>query len=98
MSQETSRWLNTRTLIGFTDKRGNAWHYRADEQGTEPNHYPLAIPTEDVRRRLFAWTHAEGDVSATYLGAGAVLSGARTYTPRAPHFMIHSHRPRSTPG
>ena len=69
MSQETSQWLNTRTLIGFTDKRGNAWHYRADEQGTEPNHYPLAIPTEDVRRRLFAWTHAEGDVSATYLGA-----------------------------
>ena len=69
MSQETSQWLNTRTLIGFTDKRGNAWHYRADEQGTEPNHYPLAIPTEDVRRRLFGWTHAEGDVSATYLGA-----------------------------
>ena len=27
MSQETSQWLNTRTLIGFTDKRGNAWHY-----------------------------------------------------------------------
>ena len=48
MSQETSQWLSTRTLIGFTDKRGNAWHYRAEEQGTEPNHYPLAVPAEDV--------------------------------------------------
>lgn len=69
MSKESLQWLNTRTLIGFTEKRGSAWHYRADEQGTESNHYTGAIPTEDVRRRLFAWTHAEGDVSATYFGA-----------------------------
>jgi phage/plasmid-like protein (TIGR03299 family) len=53
MSQETSVWLNTQTLIGMTDKRGNAWHYRADDQGEESNHYPLAIPVEDVKRRLF---------------------------------------------
>lgn len=53
MSRETSTWLNTETLIGMTDKRGRAWHYRAEDQGDEPNHYPGAIPVEDVRRRLF---------------------------------------------
>ncbi|MBW3609652.1 MAG: DUF945 domain-containing protein [Actinobacteria bacterium] len=65
MSQETASWLNTMTLIGFTDRRGRAWHYRAERQGGEPNHYPGAIPVEDVRRRLFAWTVLEGDVSST---------------------------------
>jgi phage/plasmid-like protein (TIGR03299 family) len=55
MSQETSIWLNRNTLIGFTDKRGTAWHYRASAQGDEPNHYTGAIPVEDVRRRLFPW-------------------------------------------
>jgi hypothetical protein len=53
MSQETSRWLNTMTLIGFTDKRGHAWHYREEMQGDEPNHYPGAIPEDDIIRRLF---------------------------------------------
>lgn len=53
MSRETTEWLNQRTLIGFTDKRGHAWHYRADAQGAESNHYPGAIPVDDVVRRLF---------------------------------------------
>lgn len=44
MSLETSDWLNTMTLIGFTESRGNAWHYR---QGAD-NHYPGAIPLERV--------------------------------------------------
>lgn len=56
MSMETLTWLNQNTLVGFTDKRGNAWHYRASEQGAEPNHYAGAIPAGDVRRRLFGWT------------------------------------------
>jgi phage/plasmid-like protein (TIGR03299 family) len=55
MSQETSTWLNRNTLIGFTDKRGHAWHYRAADQGEEPNHYPGPVPVADVKRRLFAW-------------------------------------------
>lgn len=55
MSKETINWLNTQTLIGNTDKRGTAWHYRAEEQGDESNHYPGAIPVGDVERRLFAW-------------------------------------------
>lgn len=56
MSRETLESLNTHTLIGHTDHRGTAWHYRADHQGTEPNHYPGPIPVADVRRRLFDWT------------------------------------------
>ena len=55
MSAETAQWLNTQTLIGFTSKRGHAWHYRAEAQGDEPNHYPGPIPVPDVARRLFAW-------------------------------------------
>jgi phage/plasmid-like protein (TIGR03299 family) len=53
MSAETSEWLNTKTLIGYTEKRGNAWHYREEHQGAESNHYPQAIPVPDVLRRLF---------------------------------------------
>lgn len=59
MSQETAEWLNQNVLIGYTDKRGKAWHYRASEQGTEPNHYSGAVPIEDVRRRLFHWRAVE---------------------------------------
>jgi phage/plasmid-like protein (TIGR03299 family) len=55
MSQETMKWLNSNTLIGYTDKRGSAWHYRADLQAIELNHYPGPVPVEDVRRRLFSW-------------------------------------------
>lgn len=69
MSKETMQWLNTMTLIGNTDKRGNAWHYRASDQSAESNHYPTAIPVADVKRRLFHWTPAEGSVTSEYLGA-----------------------------
>ena len=55
MSRETMKWLNSNTLIGYTSKRGSAWHYRADLQSAEPNHYPGPVPVEDVRRRLFGW-------------------------------------------
>lgn len=55
MSKETLQHLNTNVLIGFTEKRGHAWHYREDLQGDEPNHYPGAIPVEDIQRRLFYW-------------------------------------------
>lgn len=55
MSKESAEWLNNYTLIGFTEKRGEAWHYQASLQGDEPNHYPGAVPVEDVERRLFDW-------------------------------------------
>jgi len=51
MSKETSEWLNNNVLVGFTDNRGTAWHYR---QGAD-NHYTGAIPIEDVKSRLFNW-------------------------------------------
>lgn len=74
MSRETLNWLNSNTLIGFTEKRGNAWHYRAEEQGAESNHYPHAIPIEEVKRRLFNWQAVEGQISATALTDTGVLS------------------------
>lgn len=55
MSAETLSILNTQTLIGFTAVRGHAWHYRAEEQGAESNHYAGAVPVADVGRRLFNW-------------------------------------------
>lgn len=55
MSKETSKWLNNYTLIGQASKRGKAWHYREDHQGTEPNHYDGFVPVADVERRLFFW-------------------------------------------
>lgn len=66
MSKETSEWLNQNTLIGFTDKRGQAWHYRASDQGDEPNHYTGAVPVDDVRRRLFHWQPVEGPVISEF--------------------------------
>lgn len=58
MSRESLQHLNTNVLIGNTDHRGHAWHYRAADQGDESNHYPGPVPVEDVQRRLFGW-HAE---------------------------------------
>lgn len=56
MSRESMTWLNTNTLIGFTDKRGKAWHWRAEEQDGLSNHYAGAVPLTDVQERLFHWT------------------------------------------
>lgn len=78
MSQETMSWLNSMTLIGNTDHRGHAWHYREDKQGDEANHYPLAIPVDDVRRRLFAWKAVEGDVKST--GTLITADGVESFT------------------
>lgn len=69
MSRETMETLNTNTLIGFTDKRGNAWHYDAAYQGDESNHYNGAIPVEDVKRRLFNWEIIETPVYMTAIGS-----------------------------
>lgn len=68
MSAETSQWLNTQTLIGLTDKRGTAWHYRAEDQGDESNHYPGFVPVEDVERRLFGWEPGQRDVAIVLKG------------------------------
>lgn len=69
MSRETLAFLNANTLIGFTDKRGQACHYRESLQGDEPNYYVGAIPVEDVRRRLFGWEPIEA------MSAAIVMTG-----------------------
>jgi phage/plasmid-like protein (TIGR03299 family) len=68
MSAETSQWLNQNTLIGLTEQRGTAWHYRKSDQGAEPNHYDGFVPVEDVERRLFNWTPGERDVAVIVRG------------------------------
>lgn len=75
MSKETSEWLNQNILIGFTDKRGHAWHYKASAQGDEPNHYSGAVPVADVMRRLFHWTANEAPV---YVLLPATMEDATT--------------------
>lgn len=74
MSAETSTWLNTNTLIGFTEKRGHAWHYRAEEQGEQSNHYPSSIPADDVRERLFSWEPVVTDVQGVAITADGVTT------------------------
>jgi phage/plasmid-like protein (TIGR03299 family) len=70
MSAETIKWLNTKTLQGFEVKRGKAWHFDAESQGDRSNHYPYAIPFEDVLERLFPWKVTEGPVKARVKVAG----------------------------
>lgn len=55
MSKETIEWLNNFTLIGMTEKRGTAWHYRKSAQGDQANHYDGFVPVADVVSRLFNW-------------------------------------------
>lgn len=62
MSRETLEWLNENVLVGYTGKRGNAWHYLASAQGAEPNHYDGPVPVADVQRRLFGWSALEASV------------------------------------
>lgn len=69
MSQETQEWLSTQTLIGFTEKRGNAWHYRKGDK----NHYPNAIPENDVLKRLFSWEVCETPLRFTFNGRSKTI-------------------------
>lgn len=48
MSKETREWLSTMTKVGFTSKRGFAWHYREGDS----NHYENEVPVSDVRELL----------------------------------------------
>lgn len=54
MSRESREWLSQNVLVGWTDKRGTAWHYKNGDD----NHYPGAIPASEVERRLFNWEPA----------------------------------------
>lgn len=71
MSMETREWLSKNTLIGFTEKRGNAWHYR---QGDD-NHYTGAIPVDDVLKRLFSWNPVKVSEQWTDPKTGLLVTG-----------------------
>jgi phage/plasmid-like protein (TIGR03299 family) len=60
MSAESMTWLRNNILVGFTDFRPPAWWAgrgidETDDNG-EANHYPGAIPVEDIDRRIFNYT------------------------------------------
>lgn len=75
MTQETLATLNTQTLFGFTEKRGrNAWHYRAELQGEEPNHYTGAVPVADITRRLFNFKFYEATADWKVITDDGVIS------------------------
>lgn len=59
MSRETKQWLNTMTLIGDTERRGTAWHYRADLQDGTGNHFPGAIPVDTIDGLFSPWEPVE---------------------------------------
>src|SRR5688500_10428490 len=68
MSKETSERLNQNTLIGFTSKRGTAWHYRAADQADVPaSTYPKAdvitVDGEDYASNHYAGAVPVHDVN-----------------------------------
>lgn len=75
MSRETLEWLNTETLIGFTERRGKAWHFRADLQTGNGNHYEQAIPLEDARAFINRWRVVQGTLTASAITEDGVLTG-----------------------
>jgi phage/plasmid-like protein (TIGR03299 family) len=62
MSHETSEWLNSYVLVGYTEQRGHAWHWR---EGSD-NHYPGAIPVGEVLKRLFSFHAIPVEVGYTF--------------------------------
>jgi len=76
--------------VGYTERRGNAWHIRGEFQlpwsyinkdGIEVsgigNHYPGAIPLADVKGRFFNW---EPITSPVYAITGINEDGSPEYT------------------
>ena len=67
MSAETIEWLEANSLIGFTDKRGVAWHHR---EGAN-NHFAGAVPAERVLQ-LLDIPLAEASLTGTIITADGV--------------------------
>lgn len=86
MSKESLNWLSNNVLVGFSEKRGNAWHYRKGDD----NHYVGAVPVEDVRKRLFDWTAVEQPVLLGEVATeeGFVFPGEVIPNRKA---IVHSH-------
>ena len=59
VSRENIDWLNNNILVGFTEKARHPWWYRESRQPEESTVYPGAIPSDDVKRRIFNWVAQE---------------------------------------
>jgi phage/plasmid-like protein (TIGR03299 family) len=64
MTTETLEWLQQNTRIGFTEKRGPAWHAARGADGEYLNHFPGPVPLEEARK-VFGYELAEGEPSST---------------------------------
>jgi phage/plasmid-like protein (TIGR03299 family) len=73
MSRETANWLNTRTLIGHTAKRGNAWHYRQAEQNDDGNHFTGPVPLDRAVALLDSPQLTEATAEASVLTPTGVI-------------------------
>jgi len=62
-SKQDVEELNSFTLIGCTDERGDAWHRRDDLMHNGDNHFPGLIPVEIVSERLFNWMPRRASVA-----------------------------------
>lgn len=71
-------------LIGYTAKRGKAWHYQLATVGGQSNAYSGPVPIEDVRSRLFNWKGLEGTVESTGMDETGVF---RTSDPDKKHII-----------
>lgn len=65
MSVETMKWLNTMTRIGYTEKRGTAWHYKREQQEGRGNHFIGPVPKEEVMALFF--DAVEGYAESSYM-------------------------------
>ena len=83
MSKETYEYLNSgNILVGFTEKRGEAWWSKKELQHGEPNHYTGAIPVSDVRRRLFHWKAIEAPVFVQVPDLKSATEGDMKFIPQ----------------
>ena len=75
MSAETLEWLADNSLIGFTEKRGNAWWDARGGVTTDgvPNHFEGPVPIERVTQ-LLDFELVKADLTATYLDENGVTN------------------------
>lgn len=69
MTSETLQWLQENTLIGFTDKRGAAWHGRE----ADDNHFAGAVP-QDRALELLSYPVNEGLLQAIVMNDDGVMT------------------------
>lgn len=62
-SQQDVEELNSFTLVGCTDERGDAWHRRDDLMHNGNNHFPGLIPLSVVSERLLNWSPRRAKVA-----------------------------------